>query len=220
MLGNKKNAFWEAFLIAAVVFILGLLLGLFIEQNRVQQVNDYFSQAEVSLLDSVALSNSIDISNSCQSLISSSTQFADNIYLKAQLLEQYEASGKISDSLIIIHAKYDLLRTILWQNLIKLESKCPGQFNSVVYLYNYNPPSIQEKATEQVWSKILGELKQKEGNNMILIPIAANNNLSSLDYLVEEFNISKFPAVIINGKTTIYNLTSTNDLETYISPPK
>ena len=219
MLGNKKNAFWEAFLIAGVVFILGLLLGLFVEQNRVQQVNDYFSEAETSLIDSVALSNSLDIGNNCQDLISTNIQFADSIYQQAVLLEQYEQAGKISDSIMIAHKKYDLLRTILWQNLIKINDKCPGKFNFVIYLYNYNPPGLNEKAVQNVWSKILYELKQKEGSNVVLVPISASSNLSSLNYLMKEFNVSDLPAVIINDKTVVYNLTSTADLEKYLIKP-
>ncbi len=218
MLGNKKNVFWEAFLIATVIFILGLLLGLFLESNRLQSVNDFYSQAEVSLLDSVALSHSIDSGTDCNNMVSATITFADNIYSEAQLLEKYEDSGKITDSIKIAHAKYDLLRTILWQNLITIKNKCPlTSVNTVVYLYEYNPSELNKKAQEDVWSKILQNLKAKEANNVILIPIAVNSNLASLDELVKRFNVTEFPAVIINDKEVLYNLQSTDDIEAYIN---
>jgi len=36
-LGNPKNAFWEAFLIAIVIFVLGLLLGIAYENNNLKK---------------------------------------------------------------------------------------------------------------------------------------------------------------------------------------
>jgi hypothetical protein len=220
MLGNRKNAFWEALLIAGIIFILGLLLGLFLESNRLQQTNDYYSQAEVSLMDSVALSNSINIGQNCQNLINSNLEFADKIYNEARVLEQYEDSGKISDSLKIAHSKYDLLRTILWQNIMKIEEKCPNQFNSIIYLYVYDPASIHQKATQNVWSNILYEVKQQQGSNLILVPIATDGNLSSLNYLIREFNVTSFPAVIVNDKKVLYNLTTSVNLEKELTNPQ
>ncbi|MFZ1970723.1 MAG: hypothetical protein WAU65_00900 [Candidatus Nanoarchaeia archaeon] len=218
MLENKKNVFWEALLIASVIFILGLLVGIFVEADRLQQINDYYSQAQVSLMDSSTLSSSIGSSVSCTDIISSSIDFADKVYNESLLLEKYEASGKITNSMIIAHSEYDLLRTILWQNLMTIQNKCPNQFNFVIYLYDYNSPDLNQIATQSVWSKILLELKQQEGNNLILVPIAVNSNLSSLDLLTKEFNITSYPAVIINDKNVIYNLESSQQLEKYITP--
>ncbi len=216
MFGNNKNVFWEALLVAGAVFILGLLLGVFVESNRLNAINDYYSRAEVSLIDSLALSNSIINNTNCNNIILTNIQFADSIYNEAALLEKYEEAGKITDSMIIAHQKYDLLRTILWQNIMQIRQKCPDSFNSVVYLYNYNSPDIEEKATENVWSNILYDVKQKAGSNAILVPIAVNSNLSSLNYMVNEFNITDFPAVIINDKIVLYKLESSASVEKYL----
>lgn len=217
MWGNKKNVFWEAFVITCAVFILGLLIGLFVESSQLQSVNNYYAKAEVSLIDSLALTNSINSGESCSVMINTSISFADKIYNEAALLEDYENSGKITDSMKIAHAKYDLLRTILWQNLMTIQKKCPGQFNYLIYLYEYNPPNLNQKATENVWSNILYGLKQEEGNNLILVPIAVNSNLSSLNAILDQLNITNFPAIVINGNQTFYSLQSANDLQKYLS---
>lgn len=216
MLGNNKNVFWEAFLIAGAIFVLGLLLGVFVESNRLNEISSYYSHAEVSLIDSLALSNTLSNSSNCKNVISTNVEFANNIYNEAQLLEKYEDSGKITSDMVIAHQKYDLLRTILWQNLMDIRQKCPNSFNSVIYLYNYNPSDIGEKATQSVWSNILYDVKQKEANNVILVPIAVNSNLSSLNYMVGEFNVTRFPAVIINDKTVLYNLDSQDSVEKFL----
>lgn len=219
MLGNKKNVFWEAFLIACVIFILGLLIGIFVESDRLQQINTYYSQAQISLIDSMALSSSVSDAAQCSNLINSSISFADKVYNEATLLENYENSGKVTDSMILAHREYDLLRTILWQNLMTIQKKCPGQFNFIIYLYEYNTKNLNQKAEQNIWSNILFSVKQTEGNNVILVPIATDNNLSSLNLLTEEFNITHYPAVIINDKTVLYGLQSASDIEKYLANP-
>ena len=214
-LGNRKNVFWEAFLIAVVIFILGLLIGIFVESDRMQQIDSYYSQGQIYLIDSLAMSNSIN-SASCSNMINSSIGFADNIYSQAQLLENYEASGKITNDMIIAHTEYDLLRTMLWQNLITIRSKCPNQFNFVIYLYDYSTPDLNQKAEQKVWSNILFNLKQEEGNKLILIPIAVDNNLASLNILTSNFNITNYPAVLINDNVTLYKIESVNDIKKYL----
>ena len=217
MFGNSKNVFWEALLIAGVVFALGLFLGVLVESGRLGQINTYYSQAQVSLIDSMALSNTIAPGADCANLVSSNVQFADNVYNQALILENYESSGKITNDMILAHREYDLLRTMLWQNLIKVQVMCPRQFNYIIYLYDYNPSDLTQKAEENVWSNILSEVKQQDGNNVILVPIAADSNLSSLNYMMTEYNITSLPAVIINGNETIYRLESVADIQKYIS---
>lgn len=217
MLGNPKNAFWEALLLTVVIFVLGLLLGVAIENSRLNDVNDYYAMSEISLMDIVALNNMFDLeSNNCNALINSNLEFADRIYEEAKLLEKYEAAGKLTDNIKLSHKKYDLLRTFLWTNAIKTNQQCsPNNFNVVVYLYEYETEDLAQKATQNVWSKVLFDLKQDKGSEIVLIPIAADSNLVSLDTLVAGYGIEKYPVVIVNDKV-ITQLTNMKELEVYL----
>lgn len=217
MLGNQKNVFWEALLIAGVVFILGLLLGVFVESNRLNDINEYYAQSEISLMDMLALSKMTDMGNiSCNKLIESNIKFADRIYEEARLLEKFEESGRISENFKLAHRKYDILRTILWTNLIKIDEECNKEFSTVVYLYEFDSEDLDKKAKQEVWSRILFNLKQESGKKIILVPIAVNSDLESLDSLISEFEISEFPVVIIDNEHIVRNLTSVEDLKKYL----
>jgi hypothetical protein len=217
MFDNPKRAFIEAFFLAIIVFIIGIMLGVSYEDSRLNAINDYYSLSEVSLMDSIALGKITDLKTlDCSSLIASNIGFADKIYNEALTLEQYEETGSLTDSMMIAHKKYDVLRTLLWINVINSKETCKNGFSDVVYLYEYNPDDLQVKADQIVWSRILFDVKQKYADDMILIPIAVNSNISSLDYLMKEFKISKYPAVIINEKNVIYNLESSEDIEKYL----
>lgn len=220
MFGNNKNVFWEALLLTLVVFILGLLLGVAYESAQLEKINDYYAKSENSLMDMVALNSLVDVENTtCEQIAESSIKFANRIYEEAIILDELEEAGKITDDMKMAHKKYDLLRTFLWINLLKAEEKCHPEENIslVVYLYEYETDDLAKKATQKVWSKVLYDLKQKKGDEIILISIAADTNITSLDTILQRFYIRKLPVVIINNKIVIEKLSSVEELEKYLN---
>jgi len=215
-IGNKKHVFWQAFFLTMLFFFLGLVLGVYLEQTRVDETNIAFYQSEVSLYDSFALGKLLDNSFvSCEDLKEASIDFADKIYLEARELERFESSNKLTDSLGKIHQKYDLLRTLLWMNVIEIKEDC-GKINTVVYLYEYDSDDLQVKSKQIVWSRILQDLKDEKGDEFILIPIAVDQDLTSLDYLIKTYDVSVFPAVVLNEETIFYDHETAKELEKYL----
>ena len=213
MFESKKHVFWQALLVTAVFFIFGLVLGVYLEQMRADDFNTSFYNSEISLYDSLALSKFFESNvSSCGEIKSATISFADRIYEEARSLEKVEEKSKLTESSKSIHRKYDLLRTLLWMNIIDAKKKC-GTMNSVVYLYENNAEDIQTKSEQAVWSRILGDLKEKRGNEIVLIPIAVDNNLASLDSLIKTFNVTDYPAVIVNENSIVYGVESVEDIE-------
>lgn len=217
MLKNKKRVFWEALLLTLIIFILGMLIGAGFERGKLDEIEQYYTKSEILFMDLFALNERIDSDDTCEVLMDSNIQLADNIYEEAFLLEKYEAAGKITEGLKLAHRKYDMLRTYLWMNTIDISEKCKGEFNSVVYLYEYDTDDLAVKATQNVWAKVLFDLKQEKGNTIILIPIAVDSNLVSLDVLLEDFEISRYPVVIIDEEFVIEELSSVEDLKVYLN---
>ncbi len=216
-LENRKRVFWEALILTVVIFLFGLLIGISFESGKVESIRQYYSHSEVSIMDIFASNNVIDLHNTnCTDLKQNNFVFADRIYYEAVLLEKYEESGKITDGMILEHKKYDLLRTLLWINEMKTFEKCGRDYDVVIYLYEYQPEDLAQKATQNVWSKILVDLKAKKGSEVLLIPIAVDSDLVSLNALVNEYSIERYPALIINGDEVVDTLSSVEEIEKYI----
>lgn len=216
-LEDKRHAFWQAFFLALLFMAIGLVFGIYLEQARADSTNVLFYQSETSLYDSFAIGKLIENPQvSCEDLKMANVRFADQIYEEARILEQYEDSNKITESLKTLHRKYDLLRTLLWMNVINVEKAC-GQINTVVYLYLYDTEDVEITSRQVVWSRTLQELKEKEGDNLILIPIAVDQNIFSLDSLVRTYKVEEFPAVLINEKVILYNVKTSEELEDYLN---
>ena len=219
MLNNPKRVFWEALILTILIFLLGFLAGLVFENKRVEVIEEYYVQSENSLMDIFALNNFVSLNNiSCDALISSNIDFANRIYDEAKILDEYEKTGKITDKMDVQHKKYDIMRTFLWINTIKTNEICKNNsIHTIVYIYHFNTNDLTEKATNSVWSKILVDLKETRGNEIILIPIAFDSSIIALNSILENYDIQQYPVLIIDDKEVIKELSSVEEIENYLS---
>jgi hypothetical protein len=197
-------------------FALGMVLGVYLEQTRTDNANIAFYQSETSLYDSFAIGKLLENPFvSCEDLESASVDFANQIYEEARELERFDESNKLTESLKTIHRKYDLLRTLLWMNIIETKEKCSG-INTAVYLYNYDEEELDVRSKQLVWSRILQDLKDEHGDDVILIPLAVDQDIVSLNYLIKTYGVREFPAVLINEKDVFYDHKLVSELKGYL----
>ena len=208
-LKSEKNAFWEALVITILVFLIGLIIGFFLESYNQKNIEQYYIESEVQLLDlnmqeDLLFLNEID----CAKAIERNINFGDKIYEEALLLQKLEDSETLSEGLRIQHKKYDLLRTLFWINSIKIKKNCPDQFHTVVYVYEYEP-DLNGEAKQTAFSRFLSDLKDAEGDRMVLIPIAGNMNLFSIKNMLQDYEIDQFPTIIVDEQ---YKITKISEL--------
>ncbi|MFH1308310.1 MAG: hypothetical protein ABIH72_05650 [archaeon] len=211
---NQKHVFWQALLVAMLIFFFGMLIGALVENFRTQRVDYLYLDSQVDLMDLRLQSDLFsDFNLDCELAVKKNVEFADRIYWEARTLEDYDSSSKISDELKIAHKRYDILRTMLWVNSIKIKENCDDSFHTVVYLYDYEDTPIQTKSFQNVFSKIALDLKEKRGNEILLIPIATDLQVDSLDLLMAKYNISEVPCLLIDEKYQITELMSVEEVE-------
>ncbi len=215
---NQKHVFWQALLITVFIFGLGILTGFVLENWRTGKIDSLFQQSEINLLD-VKLQNQIyaETNFNCNSAIQENIQFADRIYEEAKLLDRYETATRLSTSIFHEHKKYDLLRALLLLNSIKIKEKCNASYYEVVYFYNFNEQDLDKKAKQSVFSNQLRDIKEIKGREMLLIPIAGNLDVSSINLLMEMYNVNEneLPVIVINKKIKITELKNIDDVLRY-----
>lgn len=211
---NSKHAFWQALVFTVIVFGIGLSLGFLFELSRNNTVENTIYSSEISLLDQQLRAYSITSFNvSCDIAKQSLFEFADRIYEEASQLETYDGVSKFQNTLGILHRRYDLMRLLVWSESIDLKQRCNLPFHTAVYFYDYGTQDLKEKVVEGTFANILSDLKQAHGNDLLLIPIAANLNLTSVDVLLNSYNINSFPAILIDEKNKVSENTTYSELE-------
>jgi len=217
MFESQKHVFWQALLATILIFGLGLLIGFALEDARTSKISNMYTKSEIDLIDMRAQSDVYGIGTlDCGKVVEENIKFADRIYEEAKLLDKYQEASKLSDEIILEHKKYDLLRTLVWTNSIKIKQTCNASYHNIVYLYNYRNLGVEERAKQQVFSKMLQDLKDRQANNIMLIPIAADSDLASLNILLGTFNITSFPTILIDEKTKIENVENVTDIEQHL----
>lgn len=216
-MSNDKNVLWQAFLVAGAIFITGIFLGTLFEQSRADEIGDLYLNAEIDLLD-IQLQNEIlsSFEFDCDLSINESRDFADRIFSEALLLEKYDKANKITNSIIGLHKEYDLLRVSLWKNLILIREKCGDRFDTIVYLYDYENTPLNLEAKQSAFRNILLDVKERYGDRVILIPIAYDTGVKSLDLLRKKYGLEEVPVVFVNEDIKLTDLLSSEDIERHL----
>ncbi|MDD5193513.1 MAG: hypothetical protein PHF67_02910 [Candidatus Nanoarchaeia archaeon] len=219
MFQSQKNVFWQALLITILIFSIGVIAGVILENWRTNQIDYAYSVSELNLLDVKLQSDIYSSANfDCKDAVQENIDFADKIYNEAKILERYETASKLTDKIIFEHKKYDLLRVTLLLNSIKIKDKCNASYHNIVYFYKFNNPGLDIKAKQEVFSNLLGEVKYKSGDEVLLIPISGDNNLTSVNLLMKKYKISEgsLPIILIDEKNKLNNLLTIEELEEYL----
>lgn len=212
-----RHAFWQAFLAAVLVFVTGLLLGFFLESGRIAEVQHVLYASEVNVLDEQLRGRLLtDLSLDCSLAKNSSFQFADTIYAEAQQLELYDAASKFSDSLQIVHKRYDLLRMLLWSESMQVRERCQEGFHTIVYFYNYTHRDSILRAQQTTFSRLLTDLKEAYPEDILLIPIALDSDLASVKLAQTRYGITSVPSILIDEQIVVDRVVSSTDLRTRV----
>ena len=218
MVGGK-HVFWQALVFTIFVFLIGLMLGTFLEVNRSDRIQSQLMESEINLLDAQLREQTTKhFSFDCSSQIESSFSFADKIYDEAVRLERYDSASKFLDGLKTVHKRYDLLRLILWIEAVELKEKCPDQFHTVVYLYKYDVDDVDINSRQAFFSRLLLDTKNANPDKILLIPIAANLDLDSIDLVLMNYGLTQdaLPAIIVDEEEVISDIISLEELRNVI----
>lgn len=216
MLKSQKHVFWEAFLVTILIFGIGIFLGVIIENWRAGEISGMYLESEINLLDIKVQTQILNLEDiNCKEAIAKDIEFGDKIYEDAKILGRYESANRLTNKITQEHKKYDLLRALFWINSIKIKEKCGDAFHTIVYLYDYNSKDLQKKSKQAVFSKFLEELKSKYGNEIILIPIARDMNLTSIELLTNNYGVNE-TSIIIDESLIITKLKDLKLIEKYL----
>ena len=207
MFDSQKHIFWQALIVTILIFGIGVFIGVILENWRTNNISNLYEKSELDLLDIKLQTEIYSIGNfNCDKAVKENVEFADRIFEEAKILDRYDKANRLTEkNLATQHKRYDLLRTTLFLNSIKIKEKCSNSYYEVVYFYKLNEPSYDTKAKQNVFSKLLIELKEIKGKKVLLIPIAGDNEISAVKIILEKYNISEneLPVILIDRKTKI-----------------
>jgi hypothetical protein len=216
---NQKYTFLWALIVTFVIFNIGIFFGYQLEKSRSNTINTLYAETDLNILDQRIQTDAFDsLGLNCSLAVAENIKFADKIYADALKIQKYENANQLTATVELQHKKYDLLRTLFWLNSINIKKKCNSDYHNVVYLYKYNNPTLEQVAKQRTFSNLLEELKNEKGDKIMLIPMAGDNNLSSVNLLLDKYGVKQeeLPVILIDERTKIVNLNNKSEIEAYL----
>jgi len=214
---NQKFVFLYALIGSLIIFNIGIFMGYMLEASRLDKIDSLYLGTEAELFDQIAQREALSMMDlDCDSLIEENIQFGDRIYEEAVKIQKYEGANTLS-SIDLYHKKFDVLRALFWVNSMKIKQQCGYNSHNVVYFYQYNNPSINQESKQKVFSNLLAELKDELGNKILLVPLSGDNDIPSINLLMEEYNITELPTILIDEKIKLTDIESREDIEQYLT---
>ncbi len=216
---NQKIVFLYALVLTLILFNIGIFFGVQLESSRIDRVEDLFLRTEIDLLDQEVQRQALrELDLSCSQLFDEIVQFGDRIFEEASKISEIENANQFSTNIVSQHQRFDLLRTQFWLNSISLKEECNLDYHNVVYFYDFEDVPIDVKAEQNFFSNALFKVKQEQGSNILLIPIAADLDSPSIKIILDFYNISEeeLPVIFIDEKVKITRITSFEDINKHL----
>ncbi len=214
MVKKYKPIFIKAAVYTLIVFMLGVLLGYVLEEQRTSYIEEKYQVLELKWQDARIQSmyfQNLDY-DQCDLAIEGNLDFSDEIYELGKKIDDYEEVNALTGEMILEKKRHALLKTQFWLNSMILKDKCNSEFVNVVYFFK-NDPSIEEKQKQYTQSDVLREIKEKYGRGVMLIPLPIDSDISMIEIFKKQYDINEVPTILINEENKLVGVHSFNEIE-------
>ncbi len=199
----SKQRYMIAGLITILIFALGLLLGMVVDYERVQSLEEKYYENELDYRSLQLQFSFLDFTghdkNSCAAfevaMKNSVTDLSDSL----DKVEQYQESAKTQqESFALIQRRYILDNIRYWMVVEEAKKVCDINRLGVLYFYsNDNCPSCPDQGV------ILTYYKKKYGDSLLVFPIDVDNAVKEpvLEVIMGRFNVTTLPSLVVDSET-------------------
>ena len=213
--------FTLALILSIFIFLFGVLLGNYI---ATQQLN-IFKQTEEKFLvylTALEMRDSI-LAEEDLCLTNIKDLFEEKVKLGQMLTELERRLGKEDKQVMDKKEIYELLEIKTLQNLENIKQKCDKNFDIILFFYTNkkeDPKGSIYGSDDQgkILDQIVYDTRDSNGKETVFVLVFdANSNNLATKALMQKYNITVVPSLVINGNR--YNYTLKDDIELIIQKP-
>ena len=217
MVKSQRDVLWKALILTVIVFSAGFFMGYSFEKGRIYEIESDYQKMRLRQIDAnlqtVYYNSMISKEDSfCDVAIDENINFADRLYEEGIKIEKYLKASKITEELLTNQKEYILFKTQFWLNAISLKRQCNAEYVNVVYFYEQKTEDFNLNTDQNVMSGMLFEIKQEYGPEIMLIPLATDLNISTVNIVLDQYNITELPALLINEEKVMLGLSNKSDI--------
>lgn len=197
--GLRKETYYIAFLITAGIFLLGLLLGLVIDGERADFIQEEYQKQKITFTSSqlqYELFNVLQKEENCPAMFQTFYSNLEELEKTRERLEEYDNNAILNEeSFTLLQREYLLEEIQYWLLATDIKKSC--NFDVVTILYFYSNKEDCPDCDEQ--SFVLSYLKELFGDKLLIFSFNAEVNEEPLVSVLETaFNITAHPGLVID----------------------
>lgn len=220
------DVFWKAAVLTAVIFAVGIFMGIWLDQGKLQEMGSMITESEilgsdVRLQTMVYASKALPPESFCDAAVAANLAYNDRIYTDGRRLEEFENVNKFAPSLVLERKRYALQQLMFWLNSLQLKDDCGPDYDVLLHLWVYDTEGDDALRNEQkLQSAVLLDLKEECGPGLMLSNAPVDLDIISVDMIVDAYSITEFPALVINNGTVLQGLQDKAEIEKYVNCPR
>lgn len=203
---KSTNLIVGALIATAVIFVLGLLLGNYLATSRIEHFQEV---EEMFLVQLIALEfRETFMQDICK--LDWQDIWEQKVELGRMLTSLERRIGKDNEKLRTRKEIYELVEIKVFQILEKIKENCHENFNIILFFYtNKKNDPLGSLAASEDQGLILDQIHYyhnvlNQGRKVHTFAFDINSRNVASIALRKKYNITKVPALVINGKTYGY----------------
>ena len=192
----KKDKYIAAAVLTAIIFTLGLLMGIVINEYKIKYMEQLAKEQEVefsSLQFQYLYLDSLEEYERCPAV---SKTLENNLITLAPVLEEiqrYEREGDLNDAAYItLKRKYILANLRYWLLAQVSKESCKNEIVTIFYFYS---PECKNCHNQGI---TLTHLKQMFGDRLLIFPIDSSfDKEPMISILNAKYDVQEFPTLVI-----------------------
>jgi len=218
MSGKMKKVLLKTLALTVLIFTIGLFAGILLDNIRLESVKTRMTEIDNLWNDARLLQSYIqrlsdgNSTSYCGFLLEENLKAGDKIYKEGSMVEEYEKTNRFTPTLILEKERYALLDLQFWLNSIDLKRICNANYSTVIYFYSQYNRTVEQGFQDRV----LWELKQKCGPQIIYITFPADMEITTIEVIKSVYNITRTPSILINESLVLNSPVTLRDLESYV----
>jgi hypothetical protein len=198
----SKEKYLIAFFITGGIFLLGLFLGLIIENERVQYVQDQYSEQKIMFGSSqlqYEFLTTLEETGDCPVVFTAFYANLEDLESTRIRLEKFANKGTLEkDSLELLEREYLLAEIRYWLLAKKAQELCHHDVVNILYFYSNEDECSM--CNEQGF--VLSYLKKVFGDKLLIFSFNAEIfEEPMVEILKTAYNVTEYPGLVIDEET-------------------
>ena len=197
-----KGKYLLAAFITAVIFLLGMFLGMVVEGKRAELISDIAQEQKLSLGSlqlQYQLISELEQKGNCPAVSSTFEEYMKQLVKAQERLDKYEKDATVNkETFNMLKQEYVQAEVNYWLLARKTKELCDRDF--VTILFFYTPEEQCPDCNDQ--SFVLTYIKQLLKEKVLIFSFDATLDREPIiNVLRNSYNLTAYPALVIEGKT-------------------